>query len=168
MSDYEFYGTSTARATSVPSRKRDEVEPTYAEYVEWKKSFHARMDRLKESQMSARALVQSLQQLGKTDGYELPELMVLASQAQSLRATYENNAVSAPEWLVDANATLTADIQARNRRDLELRLRELEQAEVALRTPGERRAEISKEREKIQKALGRPTEQPAEPVGASS
>lgn len=115
--------------------------------------------------MNARAIVNDLKQVA-TVGLHLDELMVTASQARSLQATYESSGAPVPEWLTDANATLTSEIQTRIKGALELRLRELDQADAALKTNSERREDVRKERERIQRALGKAPEAAAEPVGA--
>ena len=116
--------------------------------------------------MNARAIVNALKEVSTT-GLQLDELMVMASQARQLRATYEDAGAPAPEWLTDANATLTSEIQTRLKAALELRLRELDQADAALKTTAERREDVRRERERIQRALGKVPELAPEPVGAN-
>ena len=142
----------------------EEVAITYAEYVEWKRSFHTRMDRIKEQQMNVRALLNDLKDV-TTAGKSLDELVALSAFAQATRAAYQTHSVEVPEFLDDANRVLNGEIASRNRDALEARLRELNQADAALRTPGERRAEIAKERERLEQALGRKS---AEPLAAGS
>lgn len=147
-----------------PSNDEPDAQPTYAEYMAWRDRFHTRMDRLKEQQMNVRALLNDLKEV-TTMGKTLDELIALSTQAQAMRTSYQSHNVEVPEWLEDANRVLNGEITNRNREALEARLRELNAAEAALKTPGERRADIAKEREKLEQALGRKS---AEPVGATS
>ena len=112
--------------------------------------------------MNARALLNELKDV-TTTGKQLDELVALSAQAQALRTGYQNHSVETPEWLEETNRILNGEIASRNRDALEARLRELNQADAALRTPGEKRADIAKEREKLEQALGRK----AELVGAA-
>lgn len=146
------------------SQRAEEVAPTFAEYMEWRNSFHTRMDRIKESQMNARAVLNDLKDVSTT-GKTLDELVALSAFAQSIRQSYQTHSVPVPEFIDDANRILNGEIASRNRDLLEARLRELNQADAALRSPGEKRADIAKEREQLEQALGR---KPAEPVGAGS
>ena len=141
-------------------------EPTFAEYLAWRRDFLERMDRVKESQMNARQVLNELQDV-VTGGKGLDELMVLATQAQAMRATYEGKSVPVPEWLDDANRTLNARIAELNREILEARLREVNQSEAALKTPTEKRADLAKERERLEQLRGRKSSDGAgEPVPA--
>lgn len=147
----------------MPSNSELDSLPTYAEYMAWRNSFHARMNRMKEQQMNARALLNDLKDV-TTGGKSLDELMVLATMAQIVRTTYEQKGVPVPEFIDEAGKTLNARITELNRDILEARLRELNQAEAALKTPSERRADIGRERERLEQLLGRKPE----PVGSSS
>lgn len=131
--------------------------------MEWRRNFHTRMNRIKESQMNVRALLNDLKDV-TTNGKTLEELVALSVFAQTLRTGFQVHSVEVPEFIDEANRALNGEIASRNRDMLEARLRELNAAEAALRTPGERRADIQKEREKLEQALGRKPE----PVAAGS
>jgi len=115
--------------------------------------------------MNARTLLNELREVA-TSGKGLDELMVLSTQAQALRNTYEAKGVPVPEWLDETNRTLNGRIAELNRDILEARLREITQAEEALKTPGERRAALATERQRLEQMLGKKAEAP-EAVGAT-
>lgn len=98
------------------------------------------------------------------DRLALDELVAMAMFAQDLRAAHEQRGVEVPEYLLDATERLNAEVNRRNRDNLMLRLKQAEQAENALKTPTEKRAELAEQRAKLQRQLGlAPTPAP-EPV----
>jgi hypothetical protein len=81
------------------------------------------------------------------------EMIFLETDAQRLRAAYEQRAVPAPEWLTDQIHTLNVEIDRRKRDDLEKRKKELLAANAADMTASERREARKIELERIEKEL---------------
>ena len=107
--------------------------------------------------MNVRALLNDLKEV-TTSGKSMDELIVLATQAQAIRATYEQSGVEVPEWLDEASRTLRARVTELNRDILEARLRELEQADSALMSRDEKRTANATKIARLRQTLGRPAE----------
>lgn len=94
-----------------------------------------------------------LQNLNLTN-FDLDEAIELVTAAEGLRQGYEKHLAS-PEWLDDAIRSLNRFIQTQAQDRVELRLRELNQADAADMTASERREARKKEREALEAKLGR-------------
>jgi len=89
-----------------------------------------------------------------TDAETLDEIE-LAALGNLVRAEYDRAQVDTPEWLVGALDSLDTNIKAKSQDMLKLRLKEIDQAEQGLRTAQERRADLAKQRELIERRLGK-------------
>lgn len=99
-------------------------------------------------------LIEQLKNLN-IDREGLDELIVLSAQARAIDVEYEAQGTIAPEWLSDARRTLSREIKERTANQLEMRLRELEQADAADMTASERRTRRATERAEIERRLGK-------------
>lgn len=81
------------------------------------------------------------------------EMILLESDAQRVRAAFEQHTVPQPEWLVDQIRTLNIEIGRRKRDDLEKRRKELNAADAADMSASERREARKAERERIEREL---------------
>lgn len=98
-------------------------------------------------------LTENLRRL-ETDGMTLEQLVEASYVATGLSDTYARHDVPAPEWLVDVQSKLDADIQSRQRDAQLKRLREIELAEQGLLSAREKREKLGLEAAAIRKKLG--------------
>jgi DNA repair ATPase RecN len=88
-----------------------------------------------------------------TDRASLDELVALAAFGKLLRAEYEVHNLEEPEF-VDVNLkSLKREIYTRNASKLEARRKEIDARLDSLKTPSQRKAELQKEKNEIDKQL---------------
>lgn len=87
------------------------------------------------------------------DGLDIDELVALSLFGRQLRAEYEAVQIEEPEWVDVQLKALRREIHVRNANNLEARRREIDARLDALKTPGQRKTELLKERESIDKQL---------------
>ncbi len=87
------------------------------------------------------------------DQTTLDELIALSVFGRQLRAEYEALQLEEPEWVDVQLKTIRREIHARNADAKEARLREIDARLDALKTPGEKRTELLKEKAKLEKAV---------------
>ena len=90
---------------------------------------------------------------------DLDEMIELDMQATALTATYVAHRLDTPEWLLDAQRTLTRAIHQRRDDLLALRLQEAKTRLSKLRSPEERRSIVEAESAALEAQL---TTRPAE------
>jgi hypothetical protein len=73
---------------------------------------------------------------------DLDEMVELQWQATGLAATYEQQSLEVPEWLIDATRTLRRAIRQKRDDQLALRLQEARDRLKKLRSPEERRGDL--------------------------
>jgi hypothetical protein len=87
------------------------------------------------------------------DGLDIDELVSLSLFGRQLRAEYEALQIEEPEWVDIQLKALRREVHVRNANNLEARRREIDARLDALKTPGQRKNELLKERELIDKQL---------------
>jgi len=87
------------------------------------------------------------------DRLDLDELVALATFGRQMRSEYEAHQLEEPEWLDVQLKSLRREIHSRNADKLEARRREITSRLDALKTPTEKRAELLKEKAKLDKQL---------------
>ncbi len=96
-----------------------------------------------------------LQQLKNfvADRLELDDLVALAAFGRHLRTEYEVSNLDEPEWLDIQLKSLRREIHTRNADKLEARRREINSRLDSLKTPSQRKQDLLKERQQIEKQL---------------
>lgn len=84
---------------------------------------------------------------------EIDELVALAAFGRSLRAEYETHQLDEPDWVDIQLKSIRREIQTRNADRLEARKREINARLESLKTPGQRKSELLKEKAEIEKQL---------------
>ena len=84
-----------------------------------------------------------------SDGASLDELLMCVAVGKSLRAEYELHGLTSPEWLDGTIRVASREAKIRTEDIVEVRLRELEQAEASLAGRDEKLARIREERERL-------------------
>jgi hypothetical protein len=87
------------------------------------------------------------------DGLDIDELVTLSLFGRWLRTEYETLQIEEPEWVDVQLKSLRREIHVRNANNLEARRREIDARLDALKSPGQRKNELIKERELIDKQL---------------
>lgn len=88
-----------------------------------------------------------------TDRLSVDELVALASFGRTLRDEYEKHQLDEPEWLDVQLKTLRREIHTRNAEKLEARRREINARLESLKTPAQKKTELLKEKQEIDKQL---------------
>lgn len=97
--------------------------------------------------------VQTLKNLTVDRIVDLAELIAHEGFAAGLATNYANHGLEVPEWLESARRTLRGEVKMRVRGDLERQLKLAEQAEEALKSTTEKRADAKKRAEVLRKQL---------------
>lgn len=87
------------------------------------------------------------------DSLNIDELVSLSLFGRQLRAEYEALQLEEPEWVDVQLKSLRREIHARNADSLEARRREINARLESLKTPGQRKSELLKERAEIDQKL---------------
>ena len=87
------------------------------------------------------------------DGLDIDELVALSLFGRQLRTEYEAHQLEEPDWVDIQLKSLRREIHARNADRLESRRVEINARLDSLKTPGQKKAELIKEREAIDKQL---------------
>src|SRR5260370_41917897 len=87
------------------------------------------------------------------DRVSVDELVELSQFGRALRLEYEALQLEEPEWVDVQLKTIRRTIHARNADALEARRREINARLDSLKTPGEKRAELLKEKQKLDAQL---------------
>jgi hypothetical protein len=83
----------------------------------------------------------------------IEELVELAAYGRALRSEYEQLSLDEPEFLDIQLKAVRREIHARNADKLEANLKELKARRDALKSPMEKRAEINKQIQNLEKEL---------------
>lgn len=83
----------------------------------------------------------------------LDELVALAAFGRQLRGEYEQQKLDEPEWVGVQLGSIRREINVRSQDAREARIREIDARLAALKTPDEKKAELLKEKERLQAAL---------------
>lgn len=96
-----------------------------------------------------------LQQLKNfvADRLDLDDLVALAAFGRQLRSEYESHALDEPEWVDIQLKSLRREIHVRIADKLESRRREINSRLESLKTPSQRKSDLLKERQQIDKQL---------------
>ena len=84
---------------------------------------------------------------------DLDDLVSLAAFGRQLRAEYEFHNLEEPDWLEVQIKSLRREINSRSVDKLEARSREITARLDSLKTPTEKKAELLKEKAKLEKQL---------------
>jgi hypothetical protein len=87
------------------------------------------------------------------DQTSLDELVALSLFGRQLRSEYEALQLEEPEWVDIQIKTLKREIHARNADSLEARRRDVNARLESLKSPGEKRQELLKEKAKLDAQL---------------
>ena|SRR5215813_9540589 len=87
------------------------------------------------------------------DRLDIDELVALAAFGRTLRSEYETHQLEEPEWLDVQLKSLRREIHTRNADKLEARRREIGARLESLKTPAQKKAELLKEKQAIDKQL---------------
>jgi len=84
---------------------------------------------------------------------QLDELIELAAYGRALKAEYEEQAVAEPDWLPIQLNALKREIQARVADSLEKRRRHVKAQLESMKSPTQRKQELTKELRELEEAL---------------
>lgn len=84
---------------------------------------------------------------------DIHQLVALAAFGRSLRAEYETQQIDEPAWLDVQIKSLRHEIRSRSLDQLEARRKEIQIRLDSLKTPAEKKAELLKEKAKLDKQL---------------
>jgi len=84
---------------------------------------------------------------------DINQLISLAAFGRALRDEYEHNQIEEPDWLDIQLKTLRREIRTRNADKLEARRRDITTRLESLKTPGQKKAELLKEKAQLDKQL---------------
>jgi len=87
------------------------------------------------------------------DRMTMDQLIALAAFGRQLRSEYEVHQVEEPDWVDVQLKSLRREIAAKNADSLEARKREINARLDGLKTPTEKKAELLKEKKKIDEQL---------------
>jgi hypothetical protein len=87
------------------------------------------------------------------DRLDIDQLVALAAFGRFLKAEYAQHDVEVPEWVNVQSATLKNEIRSRNSDRLEARRRQIESQLENLKTPIEKKADLLREKERIESRL---------------
>jgi hypothetical protein len=91
-----------------------------------------------------------------TDGGQLEDLMELRTGCLSLIDMYAKYTEEVPDWLLQADRILDAEIRGRVQDSLRKRLMAVDSKLETLKTPDERRSDLARERNRILLKMGQP------------
>lgn len=89
----------------------------------------------------------------QADRMDIDELVALAAYGRALRDEYEKHNLDEPEFVDAQLKSLRREITARNADRLESRRKEINSRLESLKTPTQRKSELLKERQEIDKQL---------------